>query len=396
MIRKFEEKSLRFAVGVACALAMILGLLGQPASAQSPAGDSQSRKVSAHLEKAERDSQAAIAAQIAKLDAFFDKRTEGVPAFAKAVVSDGQLQMAGTLAQTAFKGLLDLVDPKLVPAPTPFPEFVKEAFGNHVFTPDQLRGEIDAVAFGWLAEAKALEGRLLVDIRADLEDGAFNFVSTAPGAGGELKVADQNDALITAAIDQATEYLVVAVTKFAISWVLGDKLGDQIMPPDQGGLTKFGVDLAAGFAVDKALDAAIAQAGYDPEKKLAVKLTASIHKMRNLIVEGDASALADYATLCVLRDRHPNTTVREAARHASGVMRMNANLGLRCRLAEKHAERTAQWRSVLSKLNLGVEPATATFVPSNMPLPTDLETHDPAGYIYFTNEIIRIFGGNSR
>jgi hypothetical protein len=192
--------------------------------------------------------------------------------------------------------------------------------------------------------------------------------------------------MVAQAVDAAAEDFVAMFVKLAISWVVGDAVAAQFTNDDDPFLKKQGINFAAGMAVDKAMDEAIAQSGYDPEGALAAKVTASLDRMRTLLIDGDDPG-RHYFALCTFRDGYPDEEVRTACRVAAEAMHVPANLGLRHRLRLLHDERSRRRAAVLFKSVFGTEaPSPAVTL--------DPETTSPRDQILqFAGQCLNLYGG---
>jgi hypothetical protein len=142
--------------------------------------------------------------------------------------------------------------------------------------------------------------------------------------------------------------------------------------------------------VDKALDEAIARAGYDPEGALAAKVTASLDRMRALLVEGDPRAVQNYSSLCAFRVGYPDAAIRAACGEAADAMDRGATLGLRRRLLALHAERSRLRTAALHKFVFGPDaPPAETAAPARI----DPEKSSPPGQILeFARQCRALYG----
>jgi hypothetical protein len=293
--------------------------------------------------------------QLARINDFFAARKRGAGPFAQAVLgTEGKAQAAGALAEGAVNAVGELFGNKPSAGPDSFTRYVGRCFRLHVLDTGQLQKTIDHAVAGYAGDVRALEGKLLVDLRADLDDAGFDFTRALPAIRGGDAVAGQTDAMISQAIDAAVADFSATIVKFAVSTVIGNAVGDRLTQDGDSGVKKFGVNVAAGMAVDKVLDEAISRAGYDPEGALAAKVTAALDRMRERLMEGNPGAIRNYSILCIYRDSYTDQTIRSACREAADVMERGANLGLRHRLLTLHAERRDFRAATLRKFVLGV------------------------------------------
>jgi hypothetical protein len=367
----------RFVLEALCGFVAAGCLSDVPAAAQSavfstpPASQETNPRetwvaVASRLKQAERDSATAVESQLARVNEFFAGRKQGARPFAVAVLgTEGKLQATGAVVEGGASAIGELFGNKPATGPDSFTLYVRRCFRQLVLDTGQLQTAIDGAVAGYAGEVRRLEGRLLVDLRADLDDRAFDFSRALPGTRAGDAVAGPGDAMISQAVNAATQDFMAMIVKFTVSTVVGNAVSDRLTREDDSQLKKLGVNFAVGMAVDKALDEAIARAGYDPEGALAAKVTASLDRMRALLVEGDPRTVQNYSSLCAFRDRYPDAAVRAACREAADIMEHGANVGLRRRLLALHEQRSRLRTAALNKFIFGPgAPPAETAAPS--------------------------------
>jgi len=227
--------------------------------------------------------------------------------------------------------------------------YVERCFHQHVLDDEQLQKAVDGAVAGVDAEVRELEARLLVDLRADMD-----FTADFPGIRVGLRADGQRyDAMFQAVDASAEDFVNMLLVRLPISWVAGDAIGGKLTGANDSFLKKQVINLAANRGVDKVLDIAAAQAGYDPEGALADKVTAALGRMRSLLIEGDPKADKTYWSLCAYRDGYPDETIRKACREAAAAMEPCAIVGLRHRLLGHLSERSRLREEALRKLVFG-------------------------------------------
>lgn len=341
-----------------------IGGRGGPGAAQEAALAS----VLPHIEQVERDSASAVDRQVARVDAYFAGLATKVPAFSRAVLGDeGKLQAGGAILEGGVNALAEMFGEKPVYGRDSFLIYVEQSFKRLVLDPERFRSEIDSATSGWNGEVQAIEAKLLVDLNADLDDASLDLGTLTPSSI-DLSAADQVNAVVTEAIDVAAKDMLVVIGKFTASLAIGDAVADRITDEDASWLKKMGINAAVGYGVDKALDQAVSQAGYNPEAQLTAKISFLLSRMRSLIVDGDPNANKRYADLLAVGEGHPDESARAACREAAAVLRKHANLGLRRRLLDRHEERCRARQAALSVMILGVERLSRNEAASNHPL----------------------------
>ena len=310
------------------------------------------------IRQAELDSQAAIKSQLARIDEFFAARKEGARPFAAAVLgTEGKLQAAGAAVEGAVKVLDELFGSKPARGPDSFTLYVGRSFRQHVLDTGELQKAIDDSVAAYRGELQRLEGKLLVDLRADLDDTGLDFAGALPGVRANDAVGNQGNAMIAEAVKDAAGDFSAMIVKFAVSTAIGNAVSDRLTRKEDSGLKKLGVNLAVGAAVDGAIDAGLAQAGYDPERDLSAKVTASLDRMRARLVDGDPRAVEAYLYLRLNRLLYIDPAVHAACRRATDAIEGSGDLGLRQTLLVVHDRRVEARRAGLYRLILGTDPA---------------------------------------
>lgn len=110
-----------------------------------------------HLDRAQRESERIIGEHIGELDIFFANSKRNTIPFAKTALSWG----------TKWRLIVDY---------TPFFEgdrhkmFIRDNFEKYIFNSMQLEVAVKQVVNGYLAHIRSLEGKMIVDLRADMAD----------------------------------------------------------------------------------------------------------------------------------------------------------------------------------------------------------------------------------
>jgi hypothetical protein len=334
--------------GVCVLCVAAAGAADEPAgSAEGPGNGVFSRKnvspeatwqaIRPRLAQAERDSAKAVESELAAINEFFAERKEGARSFAEAVLGfEGKLRAAGGIAEGMVGAVGEFFGSKPSRGPDSFTLYVQRSFREHVLDARELQKAIDASVTGYAREVKRIEAKLLVGLRADLD-----FSAAWPEIRAGREAAGQSDAMIAQARDAAVNDLVVEIGKQAVSCVIGNAITGQLTSDDDSTFKKGVVNLGAGLAVDKALDAGMARAGYNPEGALAAKIASSLDRMRDLVINGDpkASALLPLP----LRPLSYSEFKRYWTLRA-------ANQGLRQRLLSIHTERSRLREAALRRM----------------------------------------------
>lgn len=291
-----QSHGLIWTVGLTAAAAC---WLGWPAATEPPCGPSPREiraEASARAERslawADAESQAAL--ELAPLEAFFSDVKSHTPQFADAVLGFG----------SKWRFVADKM---------PFTrgdrhaEFLRTAFGEHLFTPDDLSRVIEQIVRNYADSLSAIENQMLVKLRADLSDlppaalpqfadqatlsAAYQeaLARTLDHIGADLK-ADVSQELVSLV---AGEVLTQAAVRLGVSaGILGVGAGTS--------WATLGAGLVVGLIVDQ-LVSWIWDWWADPSGSLAAELNAKLDQLHALIVNGDGAspglkaALADFA-----------------------------------------------------------------------------------------------------
>lgn len=370
------------------------------AAAENPAGKKPSTPddirmaAASRLDRALGESSDAIKARLKALEEFFAERKAGARPFAQAVLGmEGKGRAAASFGAMAIGGIAGLLGEKPQAPPDALTPYVRQRFRALVLDPEQVKQAIEDAMSGFLGDLTEIEGRLLVDLRADIGDSMLDLRGAMPDVRAEAAAGGQHEAIISDTLDTASKDLAVSLGMFVVSNFLGGKLADQVTPQDAPPAVQFMASLLTGVAVDKALDQAARQAGYDAEGSVVAKTTAGIDRIRTLVIDGDPNAVPRYVALYRLREQHPNAEVRATCGQAVDVLERTTNLGLRNRLVMLHNERSRRRTAVLTAHLFGPE-AAKTRVSLYSPL--DPKDVPPAtNVIRYAQETIALYGGSN-
>jgi hypothetical protein len=313
------------------------------------------------LDEADRLSRTAVNDQLAEIDHFFSERRAGVKLFAGKVLS-----LSGKWNYAKSKLPIAADDAHL--------RYVAEQFASAVFSDDDLRKAIQAAVDGYLGRVAAIEGRLLVDVRADLSEQALKMPAAPrlPVSEAELRrqfetsLADvtrlaardvgRATSLTTASLVGGEIATVIAVrVAAAVAVRLGVSAGI-VGAGAASSWATFGVGIVVGFAVDAALNKAAKAAGYDPAAAVEQRVNAVLDDVRKLIVEGDSESKYLYDRLSKAARDDADPAAREQSARSAEEIRGSGNLGLRRELLRLHEERAALRRAALRRVIFSGEP----------------------------------------
>ena len=243
------------------------------------------RAVRARLDDADTQSRAAVAVRLKPLDDLLARGRRGAKAFAEEAVSwNGKWQFV--------KGLVDGGS---------HDRYLADAFGRHVFTPRELQQAMEGCVAAYLSDLDAVEGEMLVRLRADLADPARP--ATAPtGVGADEAYRREFRALAAAlavelrvdigvtvgrevgvfvASDMAARAAVQAARAAAVELgVSGGILGTGAA----SAVATIGVGVIVAIIIDYLIDSAFGLMGYDPVAEVAAKVAESLDRLREALL----------------------------------------------------------------------------------------------------------------
>lgn len=334
------------------------------------------------------ESEAALAARMTELRAFFDERKAATPGFAQAVLGTwGKFQMTGSMLANGINIVSTRFGGKRV-KPL-FDKFVADTFREKVLDPAMVRKAVDAAISGYRGDLAEIEARLLVSVKADIGEAELDLPKLLPG--GAVIGMKQFEAVISDSVDLAVKDLGVSIGMFVASNVISDKIVEKTASKDMSKTERLVTGQAVNLAVDAALEKAIREAGYDPEKILALKVAAGIDQMSRLLIDGDPALDKLYPNLFYCRLMHPHAAVRTACNRANATLVKNANFGLVNRLSRLRYDRYRRLWTVLTTHFLGADAAKSPFL---MYTPLDAAKCSPAEQIIrWADSITEAYGG---
>jgi len=236
-----------------------------------------------HLDAADRAGRQAIDRQLKPLEDFFAQARKRTPGFAEEVLGWG----------SKWRFVADRM---------PFTrsdrheEFLKLAFTAHLFTADQLEKQLRQVVKGYLAESEAIENRLLVDVRSDLQDlPPLLLASRLDAAAFELAFAEalqRASARTGAGLRQDVAQEVVSQVVGQVLAQVAVRLGVSAGVLGTGAATGWatlGIGLVVGIIVDQVISWVWDWAA-DPKGNLARELDGKLDELRKSIVDGPPKA----------------------------------------------------------------------------------------------------------
>jgi hypothetical protein len=296
-------RTMAISLALACAVAGATWY-GWPAAPPSPVRSSSSDfllrealgRAENNLAWADRKSRHALEHDLAVLDEFFDNVKQRTPRFANVVLGWGSKW-------------------RFVADKTPFTkgdrhaEFLRRAFDEQLFTPDDLRQAIEQATNGFADDLAAIENRMLLKIREDVGDlpaaelpelanesswlAAYEAaLSRASLRAGDDVTADAATSIVSLAACEVLTQL--AVRMGASAGILSVGAGSSV--------ATFGAGLVVGLIVDQ-LVSWVWEWWADPRGNLAADLDRRFDELRDLIVEGDSETRGLRSSLSAFAQR---------------------------------------------------------------------------------------------
>jgi hypothetical protein len=327
-----------------------------------------------YLGKSYNDGEKAIGASIAELDRFFGERRAATPVFAGEVLGmDGKIQAAGNLAAEVVNGVAGLLGQDRLVDQHQLARHIKDCFTRHVLDEPRLHKALAAAAASYVAGMADIESRLLVEIQADLPDGALP-PGELPPMRNEAGQAGIIDLSLEEMFNTAAGDLFIGAGKFATSWIGGDMLSGGVLGSNVNPLVRIGGDVAAGGIVDQALDAATDAVGYKPGDVIAREAVKILDGIAFQVVEGGEKPRRAYLFLLDMSLGYPDEAVRKEFRRAAEAMERHATIGLRLRLHKLNVDRHRQRAAVVYRHIFGPD---AALPPEILPRPIDPRSVPP-------------------
>ena len=339
----------------------LLGSVGPTAarhrlgSAVSPVRLRLWEKAQAQLQWAHQQSLAQIEAALDDLDRFFTGSLDGIQPFAQAVLGlEGKLEY--------LRGVLDGEGGRQQ-------AYLQRQFERHIFSADELRQAMEGCVTSYAHSLEAIDNQLLVRMRADLAEMPQPSETTVvdvdrleqrltnllAGPAGEVS-RDMHVAAAREAGSAVAGELAAAVA-VRVASAAASRLGVSggLMAAGAGSSwASFGTGLAAAMLVDRGIDWAMKQGGYDPQRHLARLVARNLLELKAMLIEGDADKRMIHRRLARMAQEDPDVSVGEAARAAVlQIEHAGYATGLRCELEQLALRRDQVRRQVLQDVILG-------------------------------------------
>lgn len=232
-----------------------------------------------HLARAERQCRAAIEPPVRSVERFFHDARQRTPPFVEEALGWG----------SKWRLVVDHV---------PYTRggrhetYLRERFDELVFSPSQLLQAVESAVSDYLAEVRSLEGRMLVDLRADMADVPGEFPRASLDEAEFRKLYDESLALVA---QSSGGSLQAEVGTQLVSFITGEvlaavavRLGVSAGLLSAGATTSWAT-LGVGLVVSVIVDQIVSWVWdwyADPKGDLTQELNRKLDVIRRMMVDG--------------------------------------------------------------------------------------------------------------
>jgi hypothetical protein len=315
-------------------------------------------RIARHLAPADAASLLAIERSLAPVDEFFAEHRDGARPFAKAVLS-----LRGKWKYVRTRGVFG-------GDPDEHALFLDEKFREHVFAPEDLSAVVKSSIGDYIRAIQGVENKLLVTCRTELAE-LDPLVDAAIGGLDNSKVfaatyekmlarlvpevtrgarADLGLFVGSLVAAEVTEQLVMRLGR-AVATRLGVSAGI-LGAGATGGAASAGITIGLAVVIDMGVERILRLTGSDAASKVTARVEGSLDGLRDLILDGDATAVAAYHKIRARRETFPTAEGRKKIAAALDEMETKGDLGLRRMLFQLHYERARLREAALRKLIL--------------------------------------------
>jgi hypothetical protein len=302
------------------------------------------------------------------LDPVIDDAKAKAPAFAEEVLGlEGKLHHAAGLVEKFVSdtvygignlfGSTQMYEPKNWSGG--IERFARERFPRMVLDRPDVERAVNAAVSGYLARLKELENGVLVDLAADLPDGALGPDPSHPDMIELIRLASDPEYLASTLSDDAN----ADAAGFAFRWVVGDKVADKLTEDQPDGMKKSATKFAVSNQVENGLNAGMKAIGFDPAASLTAKVREHLDDTRSLLCGKDDPTEA-FDQLYLIHLTHPDADVRTAAGEAVNAFERHKyrHPGLRPRLRAAFYQRNIALRKAIFQHIIEADAPTESFL----------------------------------
>lgn len=186
--------------------------------------------------------------------------------------------------------------------------YMQECFARHIFRPEELQAVLESSVGRYVGVAEGLENRLLLELRADLADGAMAAPGYLPSLASEAEFRERFDETLAAIAPVVAADLGADLGKEVVSMVglqvasrivaeIGTALaaelgvsGGLLGTGTLSGPASWGIGIAAAILADQLLTWAMEQVGYDPAGAIAARVEQALLHLERQILDGPTAA----------------------------------------------------------------------------------------------------------
>jgi hypothetical protein len=331
-------------------------------------------RVARHLAPADAASLLAIERSLAPIDEFFAEHREGAKPFAKAVLS-----LRGKWKYVRTRGVFG-------GDPDEHVLFLDEKFREHVFAPEDLSAVVRSSIGDYVRAIQGIENKLLVTCRTELAELDPLVDAAIPGLDDSQAFADSYERMLVRLVPEVTRGASADLGIFVGSLVAAEVTEQLVMRLGRavatrlgvsagilgagatGGAASAGITIGLAIVIDMGVERLLRLTGSDATSKVTARVEESLDDLRDLILDGDATAVAAYHKIRARRETFPTEAGRKKIAAALQEMEDKGDLGLRRMLFRLHYERARLREAALRKLILegsGVDQSPAAIAKSD-------------------------------
>jgi hypothetical protein len=235
-----------------------------------------------HLDRAEKETKRVIDEHVKDLDAFFTQSKKNTRPFAEEALS----------WSSKWRLMADYMP---FTSKDRHQKFIREKFEEYIFSPAQLEDAVKGSVSSYLVHLRSIEGRMLVDLRADVADFPSSYLLAQVDAARVQAAYDDSLSLAIEATgsslraDIATELVSIITTEVLtqVAVRLGVSAGILGTGAASGWAT-FGMGVVVGLIVDQIVSW-VWDWWADPKGNLAADLDKKLDEINRLIIDGSGN-----------------------------------------------------------------------------------------------------------
>jgi hypothetical protein len=263
--------------------------------------------------------------------------------------------------------------------------FLDEKFREHVFAPEDLSAVVKSSIGDYVRDIQGIENKLLVTCRTELTELDPLVDVAISGLDDSQAFADSYEKLLVRLVPEVTRGASADLGLFVGSLVAAEITEQMVMRLGRtiatrlgvsagvlgagatGGAASAGITIGLAIVIDMGIERVLRLTGSDATSKVTARVEESLDALRDLILDGDATAVAAYHKIRARRETFPSAEGRKRIAAALVELEAKGDLGLRRMLFQLHYERARLREAALRKLILeggGVDPTPAAIAKS--------------------------------